>query len=99
MARKAAHRVLNITAARTYVPYQDLENKAMLVGFLDSPGDFIEHIRRYTASLTTQMTFGFRTTSIQNPDFKEAFDVGLQSMNRIDTLLTFLSRYLTGAPN
>ncbi|KAF3025776.1 hypothetical protein E8E14_014521 [Neopestalotiopsis sp. 37M] len=75
MARKAAHRVLNITAARTYVPYQDLENKAMLVGFLDSPGDFVEHIRRYTASLTTQMTFGFRTTSIQNSDFKEAFDI------------------------
>ncbi|WQF79469.1 Putative cytochrome P450 [Colletotrichum destructivum] len=75
MARKMAHRVLNVSAARTYVPYQDLENKAMLLGFLESPGDFINHLRRYSASLTTQMTFGFRTTSIHNPDFKEAFDI------------------------
>ena len=75
MARKIAHRVLNVSAARTYVPYQDLENKAMLLGFLESPGNFINHLRRYTASLTTQMTFGFRTTSIQNPEFKEAFGV------------------------
>ncbi|OLN81889.1 Fumitremorgin C synthase 3 [Colletotrichum chlorophyti] len=75
MARKMAHRLLNVSAARTYVPYQDLENKAMLVGFLESPGDFIDHLRRYAASLTTQMTFGFRTTSIHNPEFKEAFDI------------------------
>ncbi|CAG8978781.1 hypothetical protein HYALB_00011046 [Hymenoscyphus albidus] len=75
MARKIAHRVLNISAARTYVPYQDLESKAMLLGFLNSPGDFINHLRRYSASLTTQMTFGFRTTSTQTKEFKEVFDI------------------------
>jgi hypothetical protein len=75
MARKFVHRILGVTAARSYVPYQDLENKAMLLGFLENPGDFVDHVRRYTASLTTQMTFGFRTTSIQDPRFKEAFDV------------------------
>lgn len=76
MARKFAHRILNVSAARTYVPYQDLENKAMLLGILKSPDEFISHLRRYTASLTTQMTFGFRTTTIHEPRFKEAFDVG-----------------------
>lgn len=75
MARKLAHRVVKIETARTYVPYQDLENKAMLLDMLDDPDNFIDHLRRYTASLTTQMTFGFRTTSIQDPKFKEAFDV------------------------
>ncbi|KAI1660860.1 putative cytochrome P450 [Daldinia decipiens] len=74
MARKFVHRILGITAARTYVPYQDLENKAMLLGFLETPDDFISHIRRYTTSLTTQMTFGFRTTTIKDPRFKEIFD-------------------------
>ncbi|KAI8951132.1 cytochrome P450 [Xylaria longipes] len=74
-ARKLAHRILNTTAARSYVPYQDLENKAMLLGFLESPSDFIDHLRRYTASLTTQMAFGFRTASIHSPRFKEAFDI------------------------
>lgn len=47
----------------------------MLLGMLEDPNDFIDHLRRYTASLTTQMTFGFRTTSIQDPNFKEAFEV------------------------
>ncbi|RYC64326.1 hypothetical protein CHU98_g1868 [Xylaria longipes] len=74
-ARKLAHRILNTTAARSYVPYQDLENKAMLLGFLESPSDFIDHLRRYTASLTTQMAFGFRTASIHSPRFKEAFNI------------------------
>ena len=75
MARKFVHRILGVVAARSYVPYQDLENKAMLLGILQSPDDFINHLRRYTASLTTQMTFGFRTTSVHDPKFKEAFDV------------------------
>ncbi|KAJ8111930.1 hypothetical protein ONZ43_g5505 [Nemania bipapillata] len=51
-ARKFVHAMLSITAARAYVPYQDLENKAMLLDFLEKPNDFIEHLRRYTASLT-----------------------------------------------
>ncbi|RYP69934.1 hypothetical protein DL771_005794 [Monosporascus sp. 5C6A] len=64
---------LNIKAARTYVPYQDLENKAMLVGFLDQPALFIDHIRRYTNSLSTQMMFGFRTTSLDDPKLKQLY--------------------------
>lgn len=73
MIRKVVHNNLNIKAARTYVPYQDLENKAMLMGFLDKPDLFIDHVRRYTNSLTTQMIFGFRTTSIDDPKLKQLF--------------------------
>ncbi|KAI1470391.1 putative cytochrome P450 [Daldinia caldariorum] len=75
MVRKFVHRILSVAAARTYVPYQDLENKAMLMGFLESPSDFNDHLRRYTTSLTTQMTFGFRTTTIDDRRFKEIFDI------------------------
>ncbi|KAG9194272.1 hypothetical protein G6011_04307 [Alternaria panax] len=35
MIRNIVHNNLNIKAARTYAPYQELENKPMLVGFLD----------------------------------------------------------------
>ncbi|KAI1161564.1 cytochrome P450 [Nemania serpens] len=73
--RKMLHLILNITAARTYVPYQDLENKAMLLGMLEDPSDFINHLRRYAASLTTQMTFGFRTTSMEDERIKRAYDL------------------------
>jgi cytochrome P450 len=41
MARKFVHRILGVTAARSYVPYQDLENKALLLGILESPANFI----------------------------------------------------------
>ena len=47
----------------------------MLLGFLEKPDAFISHLRRYTASLTTQMTFGFRTVSMHDQRFKEAFYV------------------------
>lgn len=75
MIRKLAHRLLNVKVAGSYVPYQDLENRAMLLGFLEEPNHFIDHIRRYTTSLTTQMTFGFRTVTIEDERFKEMFDV------------------------
>ena len=48
----------------------------MLVGFLDQPSLFVDHIRRYTNSLTTQMVFGFRTTSIDDPKLKQLFHMG-----------------------
>lgn len=52
------HNLLNISAARSYVPYQMLENKQMLYGLLTQPEDFLLHIRRYSNSLTTSMVFG-----------------------------------------
>ncbi|KAI1103168.1 putative cytochrome P450 [Jackrogersella minutella] len=73
MLRKLVHNSLNIKASRTYVPYQDLENKAMLVDFLENPDQFINHFRRYTNSLVTQMLFGFRTTSTKDPRFIQLF--------------------------
>ncbi|KAI0594640.1 cytochrome P450 [Biscogniauxia sp. FL1348] len=80
--RSLVHNSLNIRAARAYVPYQDLENKAMLLGFLETPSQFIDHIRRYTNSLTTQMVFGFRTTSIDDPKLKQLFD-GFAKFGRV----------------
>ncbi|KAK8134717.1 hypothetical protein PG984_006729 [Apiospora sp. TS-2023a] len=71
--RGLMHNGLNIKAARAYVPYQDLENKAMLLGFLEDPASFANHIKRYTNSLTTQMVFGFRTTSIHDPKLQALF--------------------------
>jgi hypothetical protein len=75
MIRRIVHNNLNIKAAKTYVPYQDLENKNMLLDLLETPDMFIDHIRRYTNSLTTQMIFGFRTTSIHDPKLKQLFHV------------------------
>jgi hypothetical protein len=53
--RKLVHNLLNQNVARTYVPYQMLENKQMLNDLLDTPDDFLKHIRRYSNALTTTM--------------------------------------------
>lgn len=73
MIRKIVHSVLHINASKGYVPYQDLESKQMLCGILDQPQFFIDHIRRFTNSLTTQMVFGFRTIDIHDEDLKKLY--------------------------
>ena len=75
MIHKMIHNILNIKAAVTYVPYQDLENKFMLLGLLNQPDEFANHMRRYTNSLTTQMVFGFRTLDINDPKLQQLFHV------------------------
>lgn len=75
LLRKIVHNSLNIRVSRTYIPYQDLENRAMLMGFLEKPGLFVDHVRRYANSLTTQMIFGFRTTSLDDPKLIQLYNV------------------------
>ena len=52
------HALLNVNAAKAYVPYQDLESKQMLIEMLEQPHRFLENIRRYANSLTTSIVFG-----------------------------------------
>jgi hypothetical protein len=56
--RKMAHNLLNVQAAKSYVPYQMLENKQMLYEMLEQPQRALENIRRYSNALTTSMIFG-----------------------------------------
>lgn len=67
MCHKILYSSLNANKAKEYLPYQDLESRQMLLGLLESPELFAEHIRRFANSLTTQMVFGFRTTDIFDP--------------------------------
>lgn len=79
------HNILNLKAAVTYVPYQDLENKQLLVGLLDEPEEFVDHLRRYSNSLSTQMIFGYRTPSKEDPDLKQLFEAGALSLLKFPT--------------
>ncbi|KAJ2980602.1 hypothetical protein NUW58_g6900 [Xylaria curta] len=72
--RRIAHVHLGERASQVYVPYQDLENKAMLVGLLERPELFIDHFKRYTTSLATQTVFGFRTVTEDDPMSRGLFE-------------------------
>ena len=77
MQHKIIHSILNMKAAASYVPYQDLENKVLLAGLLDTPQEFLSHIRRYTFSLSTQIIFGFRCPDMRDARLQQLFWVGL----------------------
>ncbi|KAJ9645508.1 hypothetical protein H2204_001088 [Knufia peltigerae] len=72
--RKMIHQLLNVQSARSYVPYQVLENKQMLYQFLEQPDDFLNHIRRYANALTTTMVYGWRTPTYEDPKMMQLFD-------------------------
>lgn len=73
LIRKIYHNTLNAKAAKLYAPYQELESTQLLVGLLDFPDLYEDHIKRYTNSQTTQIVYGFRTTSIDDPKLKQFF--------------------------
>lgn len=72
--RKMVHSLLNQNVAKKYVPYQLLENRQMLHDLLDTPNDFLEHIRRYSNALTTTMVFGWRTPTYSDRKMQQLFD-------------------------
>ncbi|EXJ87216.1 hypothetical protein A1O3_04175 [Capronia epimyces CBS 606.96] len=67
------HNILNIKVAAKYIPYQDLENKFMLEGLLDTPENLFNHLRRFSFSLSTQMIFGYRCPRYDDRRLEELF--------------------------
>ncbi|KAK3392724.1 cytochrome P450 [Podospora didyma] len=74
MSRKMVHTLLNVSAAKSYVPYQVLENKQMLWEMVTEPERFLYSIRRYSNSLTTTMVYGWRTSTYEDDRMKQLFD-------------------------
>ncbi|KAF2498985.1 cytochrome p450 monooxygenase [Lophium mytilinum] len=74
LIHKLVHNILNIKVAAKYIPYQDLENKVLLAGLLDTPDALFNHIRRFSYSLSTQMIFGFRCPDFADPMLKRLFE-------------------------
>lgn len=74
MIRRIAHSALNVEAAKSLVPYQDLESKQLLHGFLDAPNDFVEHIHRYANSVITQIMWGWRSPTHNDPRVVKVYE-------------------------
>lgn len=74
MCRKMVHTLLNISAAKSYVPYQMLENKQMLYEMVTNPERAMFNVRRYTNALTTTMVFGWRTPTYEDEKMKQLFE-------------------------
>ena len=66
------HILLNVNAARTLEPYQLLESRQLLADLVHDPEHFHRHLRRYTNSLTTAMTFGCERKSLKLTPSKDS---------------------------
>ncbi|KAJ5631511.1 cytochrome P450 oxidoreductase [Penicillium longicatenatum] len=74
MIHRTIHSFLNIKAAVSYVPYQELESTFLLGDLLDTPNDLLHHVRRFTHSLSTQMIYGYRCVNKNDPNLRQLFE-------------------------
>lgn len=94
MVRRIMHDLLNVRAAQAFEPYQILENQQMMHDILADPDNFVQHVRRYSNSLMTTTTFGYRVLNFEDPYFKELFDVFEQFLLLAGTGLAALLDYM-----
>ncbi|OTB02535.1 hypothetical protein M426DRAFT_62206 [Hypoxylon sp. CI-4A] len=94
MVRRIMHDLLNIKAAQAFYPYQELEIQQMMYDILSDPKDFKHHFRRYSNSLMTTTTFGFRTSSYEDPNLKELMVVLKEFLLLAQTGLAALMDFL-----
>jgi hypothetical protein len=86
MIHRTIHSFLNIKAAVSYVPYQELESIFFLGDLLDTPNDLLHHIRRFTHSLSTQMIYGYRCVNKNDPNLRQLFEVGPCASNSMPVI-------------
>jgi len=69
------HHLLNIKTAVEYIPFQELELCQMLADMVQRPHTYHDHVRRYSTSLVTSITFGWRSLAFHDPDVKQIYEV------------------------
>ncbi|POS71309.1 hypothetical protein DHEL01_v210299 [Diaporthe helianthi] len=74
MVRRISHSALGVEQAKSLVPYQDIESKCLLRGFLDAPEDFVDHIHRYANSVINQICWGFRSARHDDPRLIQVYE-------------------------
>ncbi|OQU99356.1 hypothetical protein CLAIMM_04995 [Cladophialophora immunda] len=82
--RKLYHARLNVRTTDTYLPYQHFESIQFLHDLLYQPAEFLEHTRRFTASVSTTLIYGWRTPKIHDGWVKsllEWFDTTSDAIN------------------
>ncbi|PYI26719.1 cytochrome P450 [Aspergillus indologenus CBS 114.80] len=73
--RKFSHSLLNAQAAINYQPVQDFESLQLMFDLLETPADFYEHNRRYSASVIMRVTYGYRLPTWKHPLVHKIYSV------------------------
>jgi cytochrome P450 len=70
-SRRMWQAVLNNSAAKQYLPYQELETRQLLFDLLRAPTEWRDHIERYSNSVAMTMVNGRRIIDAADPRVKE----------------------------
>ncbi|KAL2845876.1 cytochrome P450 [Aspergillus pseudoustus] len=70
-SRKMWQAILNGSAAKQYLPYQELETRQLLFDLLRAPTEWRDHIERYSNSVAMTMVNGRRIIDAADPRVKE----------------------------
>lgn len=81
--RKHSHALLNLGAARRYMPLQELESRVVLHDLLRRPEEFYTINRRYATSVIMLVTYGYRVPSFEDPLITKIFSV----MGNLSTMM------------
>lgn len=73
--RKHSHALLNLNAAKKYMPVQNFESKVVLQQLLDQPSEFYSINRRYSTSVIMLVAYGYRVPSFTDPIIAKIFSV------------------------
>ncbi|KAK3326937.1 cytochrome P450 [Cercophora scortea] len=73
--RKHSHALLNLNAAKKYLPVQNFESKIVLAQLLDQPEEFYTINRRYSTSVIMLVAYGYRIPSFKDPLIAKIFSV------------------------
>lgn len=82
LARKMVHSLLNVKTAVDYIPFQELELRQMLADMVRAPNKYHDHVRRYSTSLVTSFTFGWRSLAFSHPDVRQIYEVRASTVFR-----------------
>ncbi|KAH7161080.1 cytochrome P450 [Dactylonectria macrodidyma] len=73
--RKMYHVRLNVKSADRYLPYQHFDSLQLLNDFAIDPEKWVQHVQRYTASISTTLLYGWRTPETSTGYVKDLLEV------------------------
>ncbi|RMJ08348.1 hypothetical protein CDV36_012048 [Fusarium kuroshium] len=82
--RKMYHVRLNVKSADRYLPYQAFDSLQLINDLAVRPEGWVQHVQRYTASISTALLYGWRTPATDTgyvKDLLEWMDVTSEAAN------------------
>ena len=75
--RKVMHQILNNKQISTFEPYQDMESRALLYGYLRKPDDWWKAHTAFSSSVIMSVAFG-RRAGLDDPNVRAAMGVAAE---------------------